>query len=88
MSEASINASLKKLRESLEQADNIDEETLVLAQTLEADIQKALNAEKGEIETDSPADLAMELETRFESSHPLVAGLLREIVNTLHKIGV
>lgn len=36
----------------------------------------------------SSLDLAIDLETRLESEHPLVANLLKELVSTLEKMGI
>ncbi len=86
MSNDNIKQALIKLRESLDDANEVDEETLALAQSLEVDIQKILDSESAEI-TNS-MDVAMSLETRFESEHPMAASIVREIINALHKMGV
>lgn len=88
MGEKSINAALIKLRESLANTDEINEETLSLAQDLEQDIQQILNKDQENPEIESVMDLALALETRFESEHPVAAGLVREIINALHKMGI
>lgn len=86
MSNDSIKQALIKLRESLDEANEVDEETLALAQSLEIDIQKMLDSESAEVS--SSVDVAMSLETRFESEHPVAASIVREIINALHKMGV
>ncbi len=88
MSNESIKASLIRLRESIDESDSVDEETLALAQSLEADIQRVLDTEHGTMPVDSSVDAAMALETKFEADHPVTAGIVREIINALHKMGV
>ena len=88
MSEDSVKAALIKLRETLDKSGSVDGETLALAQNLEADIQRLLDTEEGKNEVDTSVDLAIALESRFESEHPLAAGIVREIINALHKMGI
>ena len=85
----SVKSALKRLQDTLQNAADVDEETLALAQRLEADIQKKLDeeGERGE-DIESSVDLAIALESRFESEHPVAAGLMREIINALHKMGI
>lgn len=87
MSADSIKEALQKLREQIDSAESVDEETLSLAQSLEVDIQKLLDAEADDPEN-SPVNLANSLEARFETNHPVAAGIVREIVNTLQKMGI
>lgn len=88
MSAETIKSSLVKLRESLDNAGEVDAETLALAQSLELDIQKLLDAESENPPLNSSVDVAMALETRFEQEHPRTAGIVREIINALHKMGI
>jgi len=88
MNDENIKASLIKLRESLNTTDCVDEETLALAQNLEADIEKMLNKENETASVNSSVDMAMVLETKFETDHPVAAGIIREIIYALHKMGV
>ncbi|MFL0810421.1 MAG: DUF4404 family protein [Agarilytica sp.] len=87
MSADNIKNALKKLRDQIDSSDSVDEETLALAQSLEVDIQRLLDTEENN-PSSSPVDLANSLEARFESNHPVAAGIVREIVNTLQKMGV
>lgn len=88
MGEQSINSALIKLRESLDNTDEINEETLSLAQDLELDIQQILNKDKENPPIENVMDLALALETRFETEYPVAAGFVREIINALHKMGI
>lgn len=88
MSEDSITASLIKLREQLESSESVDDETLEIAQQLEADIQLILSKNEDVSNIDSSVDIALSLEARFESEHPVAAGIVRELINALHKMGI
>ncbi len=87
MSEDSIKTSLLKLREQIESADKLDDETLAIAQNLEADIQKRLDENAPE-NFNSSVDLATSLETRFEAEHPTAAAVVRELISVLQKMGI
>ncbi len=87
MSEDTIKASLLKLKQQLDTTESVDEETLAIAQSLEVDIQKLLDTNEAN-NIDSSVDIAMSLETRFESKHPTAAGIMRELINALQKMGI
>lgn len=88
MSEGSIKASLSKLREQLNNSTSVDAETLEIAQKLEADIRLILDQDADVNSIDSSVDIAMSLEARFETEHPVAAGIVRELINALHKMGI
>jgi len=88
MSDSPVKASLIKLRESIDKSEDIDHETLQLAQALEADIQQVLSVNATPTHVDSSLDLAIALESRFESKHPTVAGIARDIIDSLQKMGI
>ncbi len=88
MAQDQLKESLQKLRESLNNADSVDAETLELARNLEADIEKIVSVSAPDDALDSSIDLATALEAKFETEYPLTSGIIREIINTLHKIGV
>ncbi len=87
MSEDSIKNSLIKLQEQLAKTGSVDPETLAVAQQLEANIQQLLDKET-ENDLAPSMDTAMSLEARFESEHPTAAGVVRELINALHKMGI
>ncbi|PCK09448.1 MAG: hypothetical protein COA42_04140 [Alteromonadaceae bacterium] len=85
-----IKTALIDIKKSLSNTDNIDDETVRLAFELERELERVLET-KGITQGDSlssSVDLAMALETRFESEHPVAAGCVREIIQVLHKIGI
>lgn len=91
MSSNQLKQSLIKIRESLDNADSIDEETLALARELEIDIEKIVAAKSmadSDTSLDSSMDLATALEAKFESEHPVAASFVRELINALHKMGI
>lgn len=87
MSKDSLKASLLRLREQIENAEHIDDETLAIAQNLEVDIQKRLDENDPE-RFNSSVDLATALETRFETHHPTAAAVIRELIQILQKMGI
>lgn len=89
MTNDQIKQSLIEIRESLANADSVDDETLALAKALEDDFDRleARDADQ-DLDLSNSMDLATALETRFEADHPVAANLLREVINALHKMGI
>ncbi len=88
MIENDLKQSLLKIKEALSNSDSVDEEALKLAQELELEIQNKLEESKPQDDLSFYRDLAVEFETKFESKHPIAASLVREVIDTLNKIGV
>lgn len=87
MSKANLRSLLGQLHERLAHAEALDAESRALLLTVARDIEKALAAD-----APAPAAAAGEpLETlavRFEADHPALAGVLRQIMDTLGKAGI
>jgi hypothetical protein len=85
MSAERVRELLKQLRAELDAA-NVDAETLASMRELDQDIRRALDAR------DRPAnaltDRAKAIEVEFAVKHRVAEHILREIVETLAKIGV
>jgi hypothetical protein len=85
MSAERVRELLKQLRTELD-ATNVDAETLESMRELDRDIHRALDARS------SPADALSErakaIEVEFAVKHRVAERILREIVETLAKIGV
>lgn len=85
MSSERVRNLLKQLRRELETAD-VDPETRALMRALDADIQKTLG------QNTNPIGVLMQraeaLEVKFAASHGVAEKILREIIDTLAKIGV
>jgi hypothetical protein len=85
MSSQRIRELLKQLRDELESTP-VDPETLSLMRELDADIHDTLAASPGA--ADGLLDRARAVEVRFAVEHGVAERLLREIIDTLAKIGV
>lgn len=83
MPEQKLKEQLQTLHDTLSQHPDLDEETQTLLQKIATDIDN--------VEADSAADLServQEQAVQFEQDHPTLSGVLRQIVDTLGRIGV
>ncbi len=85
MSSERVRKLLMQLRQELETVD-ADPETLALMRALDSDIQKALGQSANPLGVLVRRAEAMEV--KFAASHGVVEKVLREIIDTLAKIGV
>jgi hypothetical protein len=85
MTDERIKRLLAELHEALPGAD-LDAETRKLVKLLDADIH-ALSEPSAE-EVSPIVEQARELETRFAAEHPTLQNFLRELIDTLTKMGV
>jgi hypothetical protein len=85
MSSERVRDLLKQLRHELDTTD-VDPETLSLVRELDGDIQELLDS------TENPVDALMQraeaMEVRFAVNHRVAERILREIVETLARMGV
>ena len=85
MSSERVRELLKQLRRELDTTD-VDPETLSLVRELDGDIQELLDS------TENPVDALMRrakaVEVRFAVNHRVAERILREIVETLARMGV
>lgn len=85
MTQDRVKTLLAQLQAELSKADDLDEETLALAQQLDDDIDALLERQ----EPNSPEmDNAIALEARFAATHPVAERIVREIIATLGRIGI
>ena len=85
MSERDLEVLLAELHKRLKQARSLDPEARRLLATVARDIEQALANE----DTSSVAPEPVEaLAVRFEADHPSLAGVLRQIMDTLGKAGI
>jgi uncharacterized protein YukE len=78
-----LKQQLQALHETLKESPQVDDETQTLLQQIAVDI--------GELEVGNAADLServQEQAVQFEQEHPALAEILRQIVDTLGRIGV
>lgn len=86
MNNADLNQQLDALHQQLQSLDTVDETTGEQLRRLSQDIQRlTAGAAAGEL---SLSDQARELEARFEADHPAASGVLREIINSLARMGL
>jgi ABC-type transporter Mla subunit MlaD len=82
---------LKDLHRQLESAGAVDGELKSLLQVLDRDIEQLLNKRDDAPATDADAGLtgrAQELSARFAAQHPQLETALRELAQTLERMGI
>ena len=85
MSERDLEVLLAELHKRLEQTRSLDPEARKLLMTVAHDIENALeNEDAGSLAPEPVEALAV----RFEADHPSLAGVLRQIMDTLGKAGI
>jgi len=86
MSSEDLGQLLAQLHARLKHARSLDAESRQLLLTLANDIEKALASD--DIAAVAPAQPLEALAVRFEADHPSLAGVLRQIMDTLGKAGI
>jgi hypothetical protein len=76
---------LGQLHQELENTPAADAETRRMAKKLDEDIHRMLEQEQ---EQDSVTDRAKALEAHFAAEYPVAERFLREIIDTLAKLGI
>jgi len=87
VSETRIKELIQELRAELEAADTVNPETLETAKQLEANIQDLVNPEVDTSEN-TIMDDAIALEASFAATHPVAERIIRELINSLSRIGI
>jgi len=86
MSQEKIKALLQELQQELSETTQVDADTLVLVKQLDSDIEQWLEAAA---DVNSPVmEDAIALEARFAANHPVAERLIREVIDTLGRIGI
>lgn len=88
MSDDRVKDLLAKLHRELENAEQVDSETLEMVRELDADIHRLVESDAGTVELESVLDRATSVETRFAVDHPVAERFLREIMDALAKVGI
>lgn len=86
MSSQDLQGLLGQLHARLKHAKSLDTESRELLLTVAADIEKALAS--NDIAAVAPEQPLEALAVRFEADHPALAGVLRQIMDTLGKAGI
>lgn len=87
MSQANkVKELMAQLDKELASANELDEETLALARKLDRDIDELIETAENR---NSPAlDDAIELEAHFAVRHPMAERIIREVIDTLGRMGI
>jgi hypothetical protein len=87
VSEQRIKELMSELVSELEKTESVGEETVSVARKLEADIHNFINPEVESTEN-TILDDAIALEASFAASHPVAEKAIRELINSLSRIGI
>jgi hypothetical protein len=85
MTDKNLDALLAELHTRLKQAHSLDPEARKLLMTVSRDIEDALAKDETRGVAIEPVEA---LAVRFEADHPSLAGVLRQIMDTLGKAGI
>lgn len=86
MAQDKIKLLLNQLQAELNQTEEVDEETLALVKRLDQNIDEFI--ESAEQRNSPILDDAIALEARFAANHPVAEKLLRELIDSLSRIGI
>jgi len=87
VSETRIKELVQELLTELEATESVNPETVATAKKLDASIQDLVNPEVDTSEN-TIMDDAIALEASFAASHPVAEKIIRELINTLSRIGI
>jgi hypothetical protein len=87
MNEEKVKALLDELLNEIRQSEDQDDEVLASAEQLEADIAALLNPDVDSSDNTVMDDM-IALEARFASNYPVAEKIVRELVNSLSRIGI
>ena len=79
---------LGELKRELEGQQQIDAQTAARARELEQEIQELLDPETDATLPDQALEKARSLESEFVAEHPVAAQFLRQIMDTLSRMGI
>lgn len=88
MADKKLHQLLTQVHEQLQQQESLDSESQMLLQQVLEDVK---NASTPGGDSDLSVDLSDRIEQQaleFEQAHPTLAGVLRQIIDTLGRIGV
>jgi len=87
MSNDKIKTLLVKLHDELE-ATEVDDDTRSLIRALDKDIHDLINPDTEQNDAGPIVETANKLDAEFAAKHPLAERIVREIVETLARMGV
>jgi ABC-type transporter Mla subunit MlaD len=86
MKKGKIRETLTRLREELQHAEGIDADSRRKMEELHRDLEQLNDADDPDV--DSLLDRARELETRFAADHPTLERIVRDLADTIAKMGI
>lgn len=87
MSNTKIKDLLQKLHDEIGDT-SVDDETRTLLRTLESDIDELLDTTTDSSDSSLALESARKLETSFAATHPVAERFVREMMDTLAKMGI
>lgn len=88
MPDPRIKELLAQLHDTLSSTETIDQETLELVRTLEADIDRLLDPDDPSNDAESLIEKTQSLQTRFAIEHPNADRFFRELIDLLARVGI
>jgi hypothetical protein len=88
MKETNLKELLQQLHQVLEKTDSVDPDTLNQVRELDEEVNRLLESGSSGDDFDNVVDQAKAVETRFAVDHPIAERFLREIIDTLSKVGI
>lgn len=88
MESQKLKTLLSQLNDALENGEDLDSETLEQVRELDEQIDRLLDPDSPENEPDSVIDQARSIEARFAVEHPVAVRFIREIIDSLAKVGI
>lgn len=86
MNQVKIRSLLAQLQKELDDGATLDNETIALLRKLDKNVDAMIESAEGD---NAPVmDDAIALEARFAASHPVAERVLRELIDTLGKMGI
>ncbi len=86
MSENNVKNLLIQLQKALAEGAAVDDETLAMAKKLDKEISAFIASAE---DVNSPVlDDAIALEARFAANHPVAERVIRELIDSLGRIGI
>lgn len=77
---------LNQLQKALAETEQVDDETLEMVKKLDNDIETFIASAE---DVNSPVlDDAIALEARFAANHPVAERIIRELIDSLGRIGI
>jgi len=80
-----LKAKLAHLRDSLNDIDQLDDESRQLLSELDSDIQSVLSGQTGDASLDGRIE---QQAVQFEGKYPQMSAILRDIMDMLSKMGI